>query len=427
MPRVLLVAATTGYQVQSFQIAARRIGVDLMLATDRCRVLDDPWNDQAIAIRFENEVASVQAITEVAAGGLDGVIAVGDRSAEIAASAAAALGLRLSRPNAVRAAGNKLLTRRRICEAGLACPVFVTAKVADPVHAIADRVGFPCVVKPLAMSASRGVQRANTLVELEAAVARTCHLLMQPDVVPDVDASGPTILVEQYIPGREVAVDGVMTSGNLQVLAIFEKPDPLEGPFFEETIYVTPPVISDAQHQDIYDAVSRTATALGLTDGPIHAECRSNDAGVFVLEVAARPIGGLCSRALRFRSVGGFDASLEEVLLRHALGESVTGYSREDDAAGVMMIPIPCEGRFREVSGVNKALAVSGIEEVVITGKRGQRFQQLPEGGSYLGFIFARSEVPGAVIVALLEAHAQLQFEIVPFVPVSRFEHMDAG
>ena len=401
------------------------MGVNLVLATDRCHVLEDPWKDQAVPIRFQDEAESVAAIIKSSGDGLDGVLAVGDRPAEIAASAAAALGLRLSPPDAVRAAGNKLLTRRRMREAGLPSPAFMAVRVDDPVSVIAERVGLPCVVKPLDMSASRGVVRADTLTELEAAVARTRRVLTQPGVAR---GDSPAVLVEQYVPGREVAVEGVLTQGELQIFAVFGKPDPLEGPFFEETIYVTPAALADSERQEIADAVSGTAAALGLTDGPIHAECRlnvgevgraGNDDSVFVLEVAARPIGGLCSKALRFKSVDGDDASLEEVLLRHALGQSVTDYRREDDAAGVMMIPIPSEGRFRGVEGVDLARGVRGIEDVVITAKRDQPIQPPPEGGTYLGFIFARGEEPGTVVSALREAHAQLRFEIAPLVPVS--------
>ncbi len=418
MPRVLLVAATTGYQVRSFASAAQRIGVDLILATDRCHVLADPWKDQAVPIRFHDETASVQAITDAAGDSLDGVLAVGDRPAEVAASAAAALGLRLSSPDAVRAAGNKLATRRRMYKAGLACPVFSPVEADDSASSLADRVGFPCVVKPLALSASQGVVRANTPTELEAAMARTRRVLTLSETTQGA-AGHPVMLVEQYVPGEEVALEGVLTRGELQVFAVFDKPDPLEGPFFEETIYVTPTALADARRQEVVAAVERTVVALGLTDGPIHAECRLNGDGVFVLEVAARPIGGRCSKALRFRSLDGLDASLEEVLLRHAIGESVADYRRADDAAGVMMIPVPREGRFRGVDGVDRARDVRGIDDVEITAKRDQQIRPLPEGGSYVGFIFARSEDSRSVVSALREAHALLRFGITPSVPVS--------
>lgn len=417
MPRVLLVASTTGYQARSFSDAAGRCGVDLVLATDRCHVLDDPWNDRAVPIRFDDDAASVRAIIRLAASGLglDGMVAVGDRAAEVAASAAAALGLRLSPPDAVRAAGNKFLSRLRMRKAGLTCPPFMAVAADIPASVIAVRIGLPCVVKPLTMSASRGVVRADTLAALEAAVALTRGLLAGSGA----HSHSPEILAERYVPGREVAMEGLLTRGDLQVLALFDKPDPLEGPFFEETIYVTPSTLTDTRQREVTEAFSRAVQAIGLSDGPIHAEGRLNDDGLFVLEIAARPIGGLCSKALNFRSTHGAEASLEEVLLRHALGEPVADYQREDDASGVMMIPIPSAGHFRGVEGLGTARAVNGVEDVVITAKRDQHFKLLPEGGSYLGFIFARGSTPGGVVEALREAHSHLRLDIVPAISVS--------
>ena len=418
-PRVLLVAETTGYQVRSFGKAADRVGVELVLATDRCHVLDDPWRDSAIPIRFGDEVDAAHTIKDgIGDRPVDGVLAVGDRPAGIAAAAAAALGLRASSPEAVRRAGNKLLTRERLRDAGLPCPWFTSVALDETVQDVATRVMFPCVVKPLSMSGSRGVMRVNTTDELEEALGRARRLLCLPGVRARRDPAMAAILVEQYLPGREVAVEGVLTGGQLQTLAIFDKPDPLEGPFFEETIYVTPSALSEARRADVREAVVRAAAALGLTDGPVHAECRLNDAGVFVLEVAARPIGGLCSKCLRFTTPSGETASLEDVLLRHAVGRSVVAYQREAPAAGVMMIPIPGDGLYKGVTGVDDARTVDEVDEVIITAKRDQRIQPLPEGGSYLGFIFARAAEVDRVVAALKAAHAFLRFEIAPQIPV---------
>ena len=283
---------------------------------------------------------------------------------------------------------------------------------------VAERVSFPCVVKPLSMSASRGVMRANTPADLEEAMTRARSLLRLPDVQALRDPANMTVLVEEYLPGTEVAIEGVLTDGVLQTLAVFDKPDPLEGPFFEETIYVTASDGTGGAPHRGSQAVACAATALGLTDGPVHAECRVTESDVFVLEVAPRPIGGLCSKSLRFAGPNGETASLEEVLLRHALGEPVTDFRREDVASGVMMIPIPRDGLYKGVSGLDRARAVKDVEEIVITAKRDQRIQPLPEGGSYLGFIFARAEQPTQVVSALREAHSVLAFEIASAIPI---------
>jgi biotin carboxylase len=287
----------------------------------------------------------------------------------------------------------------------------------SPAHAAAH-VSYPAVVKPLALSGSRGVIRVDDAASCVAAVDRVRLLLQSPDVSEERDAVHGSVLIESFVPGREKAVEGILWDGQLQTLAIFDKPDPLDGPFFEETIYVTPSCETPAVVEAVTRAIGTAARALGLRHGAVHAECRVNEEGVFVLEVAPRPIGGQCAQVLRFVVGKGPEASLEEVLLRHALGEDVGHVTRETTAAGVMMIPIPRRGVFRGVSGVEEARAVAGIEDVSITAKTDALLIPLPEGRSYLGFIFARATEPPAVVAALRAAHAHLQFRIEKEVPL---------
>ncbi len=276
-------------------------------------------------------------------------------------------------------------------------------------------MSYPCVVKPVALSGSRGVMRADDPAALAAACERLQALMRQPEVRAERNEAHATALVEGFIPGREYALEGVMHHGVLHVLAIFDKPDPLDGPFFEETIYLTPSAAAAEQQRAIVDGVTRAARALGLHHGPIHAECRANADGVFVLEVAARPIGGLCARALRFHSeirTLKSEISLEELLLRQALAEDPAPYAREPSASGVMMIPIPRRGVFRRVDGLDEARQVAGIDQIHITAKPDQLLVPLPEGASYLGFIFARAARAAGVEQALRAAHARLAFTI---------------
>jgi hypothetical protein len=277
-------------------------------------------------------------------------------------------------------------------------------------------------VKPVALSGSRGVMRADDPDGLAAAFERLRALMQQPEVRAERNDAHAMALIEGFIPGREYALEGVMHHGALQVLAIFDKPDPLDGPFFEETIYLTPSAALADTQRAIVDGVTRAARALGLHHGPIHAECRVRGDRVYVLEVAARPIGGLCARALRFQRSAIGDprstTSLEELLLRHALGEDPGPYRREDGASGVMMIPIPKRGILSGVDGVDEARAVDGIEEIHVTAKPDQLLVPLPEGASYLGFIFARAATPVLVEQALRLAHARLVFTIDPELPV---------
>jgi len=417
---VLLLATTTGYQTRAFGEAAERIGVDLVFATDRCDVLEDPWQDAALAIRFHHERASIEAIAKAAvAKPIDGVLAVGDRPSIIAAATCEVLELPWHPVAAVTTARSKLLTRQRLAAAGLPVPWFRAIDLDDDPRSLLP-LGFPCVVKPVALTGSRGVIRADDEPSLVAAFNRLRSLMKAPDIRGERSEIHETVVVEGFIEGREFAVEGLMTAGRLRTVAIFDKPDPLDGPFFEETIYVTPSSESSWAQMAIVDAVTAAARALGLRHGPIHAECRVNATGVCVLEVAPRPIGGLCARVLRFADGS---VSFEELLLRHAIGQNVAHYERERRASAVMMIPIPRRGVFRGVRGLDQARAVSGIEDVRITAKTDQMLIPLPEGASYLGFIFARADDPGAAVAALRAAHERLVLDIEPEVRMLQSVH----
>ncbi|HEY1756618.1 MAG TPA: ATP-grasp domain-containing protein [Bryobacteraceae bacterium] len=399
--RVLLVASKTGYQVSEFRGAAERLDVDLVLATDRCHVLDDPWGDHAIALRFEAPLEEIEALE--ARGPFDGILAVGDGPALVAARCAERLGLRFHSSGAVNAANDKRRTRERFRGAGLNVPDFRIANRGDD----SEGQWFPCVLKPLRSSASRGVIRANSPAEFAAALARI-HKITGDD----------TALVEDFIPGREFALEGIVTEGKLHTLAIFDKPDPLDGPFFEETIYLAPSREPAPIQGAIREATQQAVTALGLDFGSVHAEMRVNDGGVWMLEAAARPIGGLCSRVLRFGSGMGLEMTLEEVLLRHALGEDVVEAKLAPGAHGVMMIPIPSAGIYSGVEGLEPARETADIEAIEITAKEGHRLEPLPEGASYLGFLFARAPDAESVERAMRRAHACLRFNIVPALSV---------
>jgi biotin carboxylase len=405
--RVVLVASKTGYQTRAFDEAAQHVGVDLIMATDRCHVLDDPWGDRALPLRFEDPAAAGAGIAALAPAP-EGIIAVGDRPALIAAHAAARLGIPFSPPDAVAICRNKNEARRRFEAAGLRVPAYFKVPLSSDPRAASERASWPCVLKPTGLSASRGVIRADSPPEFVAAFTRIATLLLSPEIARLGEEQDRYIQVEGFIPGREFALEGILTGGRLQVHAIFDKPDELNGPFFEETLYVTPSRAPDHVQRSLVAATERATAALGLTHGPVHAEMRVNDAGVWMLEVAARPIGGLCAQALRF--TGG--VSLEELILFHALGDDVSGLSLEPGATGVMMIPIPRNGVYVGVTGVESARRCPGITGIAITAKEGQAFMKLPEGASYLGFIFARAATPEQVEAALRAAHSELHFDI---------------
>lgn len=405
--RILLIGATTGYQTRAFAEAGELLGYSIVLATDRCHVLDDPWGDRAIALRFEDPQLAAETLAANASA--DGIVALGDRPAYIAALTAQRLGLRYNSPESVFACRNKFLAHQRFEEAGLMVPQFYRAALADGAEKAVSQARFPCVLKPLGLSASRGVIRANNRREFLAAFRRIEALLGDPDIVRLREEQDRFLQVEDFIDGREFALEGILSSGQLSVLAIFDKPDPLDGPYFEESIYVTPSRHPAAVQREIIRTTEAAIRALGLAHGPIHAEMRVNQRGVWMLEVAARPIGGLCARVL---------PGLELLIIRHAAGEGVTGLAMPALAQGVMMIPIPAEGIYVAVSGLNEAQSTPGVEEIIITAKQGQKLVPLPEGNSYLGFIFARGDSPEFVEAALRMGHSRLQFEIATALPV---------
>jgi biotin carboxylase len=414
--RLLVLASKLGYQTRSFAEAARKLGVEVVFGTDRCRRLEDPWGDHALPLRFERpEQAAREIFKRTRAAPVDAILALGDRPTVTAAYAARALGLPYNSPRSVEACRSKLCQRMLLRTAGLPVPEFFSFHLREPLEAILPEVKFPSVVKPVSLAASQGVIRANDARELATAVARVGALLESPEIrvtrEPDLDR----LLVERYIAGKEVALEGLLTRGELRVLAIFDKPDPLEGPFFEETIYVTPSRLPGHTQSSVIQCARRTVQALALTHGPIHAEFRVNRDGPWVIEVGARPIGGLCSRALRF---GTEQIFLEELLVRHALGLEGSDWPREAAASGVMMIPVPQSGVLERVEGLDEAAAVPGIEEIQITARLHDFIAAWPEGASYLGFIFARADSPREVEAALRKSHAQLRFALTPRLPV---------
>jgi predicted ATP-grasp superfamily ATP-dependent carboligase len=416
--QVLVFASKLGYQTRSLDEAARKLAVDIVFVTDRCHQLDDPWGDRAIAVHFESPDAAAHAVLEaVRANGqaVDGILTFGDRPAVAAAYVARGLGLAYNHPAAVQACRSKLRTREVFRDAGLPAPWFRTVALHPPPEPALLGISYPCVLKPLSLSASQGVIRTNTREEFVGAAERIRKLLASPEILATREADLDHVIVEGYIPGREVAVEGLLTDGQLRVLAIFDKPDPLEGPYFEETIYVTPSRLPESQRRDVERCALDAVRALGLTQGPIHAEFRINEQGVWPLEVAPRPIGGLCARSLRFHHVqdGGL-IGLEELLLRHAVNLPGADWPRESEASGVMMIPVPRSGILEKVDGDDQARATAGVSELQITARLHDYIAAWPEGSTYLGFLFSRAESPEQAESALRSAHAKLRFTIAP-------------
>ena len=437
MSRVMLLVPGETYRASDFMAAVSQLRdelkVELVVGSNVEGALESLLPGHFLQLDFDDPqraARQIAAFVDAEPGrDLDRVLAVDDGGTLIAAHATERLGIDGNAVTAIAATRDKSVLRTRLAAAGILSPRWWMLKEHEKPAMIAAHLDYPCVVKPLSLSGSRGVIRADNPDTFIAAADRTRHLLHRPEVARECGPAGADLLVEDYIPGREVAIEGLIEPGadgspRLRVLAIFDKPDPLEGPYFEETIYVTPSRLAATEQRNAVKTAERAALALGLHQGPLHAELRLNEKGAWLIDLAARSIGGLCARTLRFGrdespnsgtpTEIGTHISLEQLLLRDAIGgvAATTGYAREHLASGVMMIPIPTAGILRSVSGIATAQAIPGIDGVSITVAPGRRLVPLPEGGEYLGFIFARRETPAAVEATLRTAHSTLHFDI---------------
>ena len=412
-PRVLLLLPTRTYRATDFLDAALKLNVEVVVASEEPATTSNFSPRDSLVLDFQNPTAATETITEFAEmHPITAIVGVDDDTTILATTASAVLGLPHNPVSSAKATRDKYLLRDTLEKNGVSVPIYRRFSIHDNVTEISTQVNYPCVIKPLSLSASRGVIRADNPSQFKEAFQRIITLLNNVKESRNTDTDSDRyqyLLVEDYIPGIEMALEGILVAGELRTLAFFDKPDPLEGPFFEETLYITPSRLSKEIQDELHNATTEAAAALGLQHGPVHAELRYNEQGAHLIEIAARTIGGLCSRTLRF----GTGMSLEELVIRDAIGEQIETFHREGQAAGVMMIPVPKVGILGEVRGRKEARNVNGIEEVNITIPVGGKVVPLPEGDRYLGFIFARAHTPETVEASLREAHQLLEFVIL--------------
>lgn len=387
---VVLVASAGAYRLGAFLTAARALGRTVTVLTDATVPLGEavhtvsltaPESLASVATRFRRPVGAVV--------GVDGA------ALEAAAVLAELLGLDANPVTAVRAATHKDAQRRLVAElTQVAQPPFAVVPLGMDAGRAALDVGLPAVVKPVSLQASCGVVRVADPLDARAA-AHLARSLAGGD--------GP-VLVERFVPGGEVAVEGLLDHGELHVLAIFDKPDAPQGPTFPETMLVTPSTLAPAAQRRLATDATAVCRAIGLRHGPVHLEFRIDPRGTPVfLELAARTIGGRCASMLHF----GAGTTLEELVLRQALGLPFDP-RRDGGAVGVWMVPVPATGTVTGIDGVDRARRVPGVAEVVIDVVVGERVEALPRSGRYLGFVFARGEHPDEVAAALHKAAAEL-------------------
>lgn len=403
---VLLLCPPASYRLNAYLNAATALDIDITVVSHGEHSLVTELAN-GLHIDIENPQQAVKRITEFAAANeVSGVLATDDATVEIAARSASALGLPGNSPEAARLSRRKDLARSHLARHELPVPPHRTIDFSKPLQTQLEGFPLPAVIKPVALSASRGVIRADTPDTLVSACGQVGQIISESSD----EFENSHALLEAYIDGREVAADGIVIHGKLQPLALYDKPDPLTGPYFEETYYVTPSRLPPSLQQTIWQIIEKACHALGIRQGPVHAELRIGEDGPVILEIAARTIGGNCARMFD----DSLNTSLESLALSAVLGLPVTLQAREN-AHGVLMIPIPRAGVLRKVEGVTHAREVEFVTDIQITALPGHELKTLPQASSYLGFIFSRAPTAALAEQALRQAHTRLRVKIDPF------------
>jgi len=407
--RFLLIAQPDSYRIAPYINAARRMGLEVLIASRGEHSLITEVH-AGLHVDLDNIPSALETILkEHQKKPFTGILGSDDSTVELAAQAAAKLGLPHNPPEAARLSRRKDLARAHLALAGCPVPLHCLLDLNQPLDKQMAGLPWPCVIKPLNMSASRGVIRANNEQEFIAACERIKIIISESSDTADDAFEKTHVLVEDYIDGIEVAFEGYLHNGELSTLAIFDKPDPLDGPYFEETIYVTPSQLSSETQEKITQRVAQACKAYGLRTGPVHAELRIDNSDAWILEIASRTIGGDCARTLD-NDIG---LNLEDLTIALAIGKEVKPQTLEQ-SRGVMMIPITKAGLLRRVEGLSAARNIPHVESVDIIVRDGHELVPLPEGNQYPGYIFAKAETPDEVTNALREAHSQLNFVTAP-------------
>lgn len=398
MPTAVVILPSSTYRAADFVEAADSLGLGLVVASENPPPID--MGDRYLQIDCSDPMTAAEAIATLGERvGIDGIVAADDAGVMVAAHANAILGLGGNSPEAAGSTRNKLDMRRRFDAAEVDQPRFAALVPGESASDLAAEVGFPVVIKPLDRSASQGVIRVDRADDAESVALRIREIVGQ-------DA---TLLVESYVAGVEIALEGMITNGRFSVLAVFDKPDTRSGPYFPETIFVTPSRHPEGILEKAERVADEAVRALGLTHGPAHIELKVDDTRATVIEVAARSIGGLCSRSLNFGLMG---TTLESLILRNAMGMDISRLHREAAASGVLMIPTPGTGIVSTVNGVKETRSIDGITGLDLTITPGQNIAAPPEGDRYIGFVYARAKTPETVERALRKAMDKLEVQL---------------
>lgn len=402
---LLLIAPANSYRIAPYLKAALNLGLKVLVASNSKYSLV-PEIALGVTVDFNNQSEAqsliLKAIKDLR---IQCVLATDDSCVSLSSHIAQHLGLAHNQPSATKLTSRKDLARKATQIAGRNTPEFNIINLHQASQ-FSRSINYPVVIKPLNLSASKGVIRANDPEQFIAACLTINTILSRSNVT---GFERDNVLVETYLEGPEFAIDGILIDGDFHLLAIFDKPEPLTGPYFEETYYLTPSQLTQSHQAALIEEVARSCDAYNLKQGPIHAEARITKNGIFLIELAARTIGGQCGQLIEF----SLQQKLEEVIIRGLCGEP-PNLPPKPTPAGVLMIPVETAGILKRVEGLTAAMQVEFIQDIEIHIQEGYELLPLPEGSSYLGFIFAQAPTQGQAFNALKKAHQMLRFVTQP-------------
>lgn len=408
--RLLLISHHNSYRIASYIKAAKNLSLDVTIASQGKHSLVTEVAD-GLHVNFDDtESALKEIIKENNKKPFAGILGSDDQTVELAAQAAKVLHLPHNPPEAAQYSHRKDLARAKLTLADRNVPFHCLLNLTKPIKNQIIDLPLPCVVKPLNMSASRGVIRVDNTEQLKVACERLRPILADsPNIFEQTH-----ILIEAYIDGIEIAYEGYLQNKKLNTITIFDKPDQLTGPYFAETIYVTPSSLDNDLQLAIKMEIEKSCKAYGLVTGSIHAECRiDKNNKVWILEIASRTIGGDCARILDNNNY-----SLEEMAILLSIGKNIT-IKKSKKARAVMMIPIKQKGLLKRVEGLSLANKVKHIDSIDIIINQGHELIPLPEGNQYLGYIFSSADTSEKATEAIRMAYDILTFITSPIFKIT--------
>ncbi len=384
MKKLLLVIPENSYKSNDFVVAAEKLGIDFLIITDSEQV-SSKFSDTVIINKFDaelnkNNLKKLKDVTHV--------LPVDHSALKFSGYLVDLLEVKGNKLESINLSMNKYESRK-IFNSLLDIKVNnEIIKNIDDVNTFINKNGTS-VLKPIYGTASKSVLKINNVEKNKEQIEK----LMQ-------DCFDQDLVIEEYIDGKEYALEGTIINSELKKIVIFDKPVEYKHPYFEESIYITPSELSSEAEKRVVSIVDKACKKIGLEDGPVHVEFKINENQIFIIEINPRMIGGLCSRCLSF---GLFKVSLEEIILHAFMNNELKNIELLNNYVGVLMIPTPKSGKFISINK-EELENIPNISNVEITVPEGSDLLEPPYGDKYLGFAFSQGIDKKTVNESLLTA-----------------------